>query len=273
VTQDSNAGIPADLLSGLTGRPLTARSVLASTLLGTTGLTLPVRALVRAAELFGISENAARVALSRMVAAGELEPTDTRYRLTGRLVERSRAQQAGRHPLDQTWDGTWQVAVITTERRSAPDRTALRSALTRLRLAELREGFWIRPDNLGPPDRLPGAARTAAEQCSWLAARLADGELTDVKLAERLWDLSGWAARARRLEDAMAGSIVHLQAHESSALRPCFLLAAVVLRQLDADPLLPSPLLPAEWPGPLLRADYDRYEGALQALLREWFER
>jgi phenylacetic acid degradation operon negative regulatory protein len=247
--------------------------VLASALLGTAGLTLPVRALVRAAELFGISENAARVALSRMVAVGELEPSDTRYRLTGRLAERSRSQDAGRHPTDQTWDGTWQVAVITTERRSAADRTALRSALTRLRLAELREGFWIRPDNLGPPGRLPGAARTAAEQCSWLAARLADGELTDAKLAERLWDLTGWATHAGRLDDAMTASVVHLEAQDSSALRPCFLLAAVVVRHLDADPLLPQPLLPAQWPGSRLRADYDRYEGALQALLREWFER
>jgi phenylacetic acid degradation operon negative regulatory protein len=271
--QDSNAGIHADLLSGLTGRPLTARSVLASALLGTAGLTLPVRALVRAAELFGISENAARVALSRMVAAGELELSDTRYRLTGGLVERSRSQQAGRHPPDQSWDGTWQVAVITSERRSAPDRAALRSALIRLRLAELREGFWIRPANLGPPDRLPGAARTAADQCTWLSARLADGELTDAKLAERLWDIRGWAAHARRLDEAMAASIVHLEGHDTSALRPCFLLAAVVVRHLDADPLLPSPLLPVEWPGSSLRADYDRYEGALQALLREWFER
>src|ERR1700694_5682754 len=37
-------------------RPLTARSVIASTLLGTAGLALPVPALIRAGELFGIAE-------------------------------------------------------------------------------------------------------------------------------------------------------------------------------------------------------------------------
>jgi phenylacetic acid degradation operon negative regulatory protein len=273
VTQVSNAGIPLELLSGLTGRPLTARSVIASSLLGTPGLTLPGRALVRAAELFGISENAARVALSRMVSSGELAPSDSRYQLTGQLVERSRAQQTGRHPPNRPWDGAWQLAVVTAERRPAADRASLRAALSRLRLGEWREGLWARPDNLGPPDRLPGAARTAAEQCSWLAARLADHQLNDHQLVIGLWDLAGWAAQGRRLDDAMAASIVHLEAHDATALRPCFLLAAVVLRHLDADPLLPAALLPAGWPGPVIRASYDRYEAALQAVLREWFNR
>jgi phenylacetic acid degradation operon negative regulatory protein len=272
VTQVSNAGIPPDLLSGLTGRPLTARSVIASSLLGTPGLALPGRALVRAAELFGISENAARVALSRMVTAGELAPSDSRYQLTGRLVERSRAQLTGRHPPNRTWDGTWQLAVITAERRPAAVRASLRAALSRLRLGEWREGLWARPDNLGLPDRLPRAARTAAEQCNWLVARLEDQELNDQQLASRLWDLAGWATQGRRLDDAMAASIIHLEAHDASALRPCFWLAAVVLRHLDADPLLPAPLLPAEWPGDAVRSGYDRYEAALQAVLREWFD-
>jgi phenylacetic acid degradation operon negative regulatory protein len=274
VTQDRNAGIPADLLSGLTGRPLTARSVIASTLLGTEGLTLPVQALVRAAELFGISENAARVALSRMVSGGELEPTDSRYQLTGRLVERSRAQEAGRHPLAaEAWDGVWQLAVVTAERRPAADRAALRSALTRLRLAEWREGVWARPDNLGPIDRLAGAASTASEQCTWLTTRLTDPEISDGELAARLWDLEAWATLGRRLDAAMATAVAYLDARDVAALRPCFLLAAAVLRHLSADPLLPPSLVPGEWPGPAIRASYDRYEMALQALLRDWFVR
>ena len=73
-------------------RPLSARSVVASTLLGTRGLTLQVRALVRAGELFGIAEGTTRVALSRMVAAGELVAEDGSYRLSGPLLERSAAQ-------------------------------------------------------------------------------------------------------------------------------------------------------------------------------------
>ena len=54
---------------------LTARSVLASTLLGLDPPELRTAALVAGAELLGVSPGTARVAISRMVTAGELEPT------------------------------------------------------------------------------------------------------------------------------------------------------------------------------------------------------
>jgi DNA-binding transcriptional regulator PaaX len=67
--------------------PLTARSVLASALLGMDPPELPVAQLVRLTGLFGISENRARVALSRMVAGGEATSDGTGlYRLAGHLA-------------------------------------------------------------------------------------------------------------------------------------------------------------------------------------------
>ena len=79
------------------GRPLTARSVLASALLGMDPPELPVAQLVRLTGLFGISENRARVALSRMVAAGEATSDGTgRYGLAGHLVARQTRQSASR---------------------------------------------------------------------------------------------------------------------------------------------------------------------------------
>ena len=62
-------------------RALTARSVIASTLLGVDPPRLPTLALVRSGELFGLSEGATRTALSRMAAAGEVEADGTGYRL------------------------------------------------------------------------------------------------------------------------------------------------------------------------------------------------
>ena len=52
---------------------------------------------------------------------------------------------------------------------------------------------------------------------------------------------------------------------------PGFVLSASVLRLTQADPLLPTELLPAAWPGAALRAEYDRYDAAYQSLLRTWF--
>ena len=37
-----------------------------------------------------------------------------------------------------------------------------------------------------------------------------------------------------------------------------------MLRHLLADPLLPSELLPADWPAARLRAEYDRYDRAFK---------
>jgi phenylacetic acid degradation operon negative regulatory protein len=49
--------------------------------------------------------------------------------------------------------------------------------------------------------------------------------------------------------------------------------SAAVLRHFQADPLLPEELLPREWPGTALRAEYDRFDDAYRAVLRDWFRR
>ena len=59
--------------------------------------------------------------------------------------------------------------------------------------------------------------------------------------------------------------------HDTRALAPGFVMSAAVLRHFQADPLLPSELLPARWPGAALRDEYDRFDAAYRAVLREWF--
>ena len=64
--------------------------MLASALLGESPPELSVRRLVRIAGLFGINENQARVALSRMVARGDVSSDGSgTYALAGRLLARA----------------------------------------------------------------------------------------------------------------------------------------------------------------------------------------
>jgi phenylacetic acid degradation operon negative regulatory protein len=238
--------------------PFTTRSVLASALLGMEPPELPVAQLVRLSGLFGISPNRARVALSRMVAAGEATTDGAgTYRLAGHLRQRQTRQLASRSGTTGTYDGTWWVAVVTTTGSSAEVRTARRRALAYARLAELREGVWMRPDNV--------------------AVELPDGVAADVelmtarpegpgRLAGALWDLAAWAERAEVLREAMAA----LMPATAAALAPGFELSAAVLRHLQADPLLPAELLPGGWPGRDLRDDYDRWDSRYRATLQEW---
>ncbi len=146
---------------------LSARSVLATALLGADQPHLTVGELVAMASLFGISDGAARTCLWRMVSNGELTSDDGTYWLAGGLLERrQRVDEASRidDAATRPWDGTWELAVVSLERRSAADRLALRKAATALHLAELREGVWIRPDNLDP-DRLPTLRAVLDRQC------------------------------------------------------------------------------------------------------------
>lgn len=228
-------------------RPLTARSAVLSTLLGAHPPRLPARSLVRVGELFDIAEGTIRVALSRMVAAGDLRQVDGDYELSERLIRRQTRQDQSRFPAVLAWDGDWEIVVVTAERRSPAERAAFRAATAALRLAEVRAGTWLRPANL---DRVPDVP----------ALVLHGRPATDpAALAASLWDLDAWAGRADRLRAAL-----------DEAVDPAagFMISAAVLRHLLADPLLPAPLLPADWPGEALRARYEEFDLTFQRVLR-----
>jgi len=240
-------------------RPFTARSVVASALLGMDPPELPVSQLVRLTGLFGISANRARVALSRMVAAGEATTDGSgTYRLAGHLRERQARQSASRTGVASApFSGQWWLAVVVTSGSTAEIRTARRRSLAYARLAELREGVWMRPDNV--------AVRLAGDLAADVELMTARPEAPD-RLAASLWDLAAWADGARHLLDAMDA----LSPDTASALAPGFELSASVLRHLQADPLLPEELLPPGWPGGRLRTDYDRWDTRYRTTLRDW---
>jgi phenylacetic acid degradation operon negative regulatory protein len=238
--------------------PLTARSVLASALLGMDPPELPVAQLVRLCKLFGISENRARVGLSRMLTAGEATTDGSgRYRLAGHLTARQSRQSASRSGLTRPYEGRWWLAVVTTAGSNAEVRGGRRRALAYARLAELREGVWMRPDNieLSLPDSLNGDVEL-------MSATPGDPRA----LPSRLWDLLAWSVRA----DVLLDGLETLAPEGPETLAPGFELSAAVLRHLQADPLLPAELLPADWPGERLRTTYDAWDARYRTTLREW---
>ncbi|MFE1766446.1 PaaX family transcriptional regulator C-terminal domain-containing protein [Streptomyces angustmyceticus] len=252
---DDDTGTPGRTeAAALALRPLTARSIVLSTLLGHHPPRLPARALVRVGELFGIAEGTVRVALSRMVAAGDLHQADGSYALTTRLLARQARQDESRAPRTRPWSGEWEIAVVATaEGRPPAERTALRQAMAELRLAEIREGSWLRPANLDRP-----RPAVVTEQCTWLTGT-PDGD--PAALTARLWDLAAWARRA----DALTGAL-----DRAAAPADRFTIAAAALRHLLADPLLPPALLPDDWPGDRLRRKYAEFETELRTLLRQY---
>jgi len=243
-------------------RPLTARSVLASTLLGAEPPELPVAHLVHMAGLFGINANRARVALSRMVASGEATTDGAgRYRLAGHLLARQRRQAVSRAGRRGRWSGGWDLVVLTAVGDVAEVRGQRRRALAAARLAELRQGVWTRPDNL-----VLELDESLRGDTTCFAARPAGDP---VAMARGLWDLDTWARRAR----ALLGELRQRRTRGAGDLAPGFVLSAAVLRHLQSDALLPDPLLPADWPGPALRSAYDDFDSRYRSVLAEWGRR
>ncbi len=232
-------------------RPLTARSVVLSVLLGAHPPLLPVRELVRVAEGFAISESSLRVALTRMVSAGDLERAGSTYGLSERLLERQRRQDYAIRPVTTSWDGTWEMVAVTATGRTAADRAELRARLTGLRLAELREGLWLRPANLSRP--WPTDLDDQVER--FVATPQSDPR----DLARTLWDLDAWAASATQL--------VRLFETRGSP-RDRFTVTAAIVRLLLRDPVLPDQLQAHHpWPADALRAAHRACQDEVVGLL------
>jgi phenylacetic acid degradation operon negative regulatory protein len=224
---------------------MTARSVVLSVLLGTHPARASAADLVRLTSDFPIKETALRVALTRMVSAGDLVRSADGYRLSDRLLARQRRQDDAMHPLVKPWRGYWTTLVITSVGTDARTRAGLRTRLHDKRFGELREGVWMRPDNLDVnlDDEMRSRLRV-------LSARDDD----PVGLARQLWDLPGWARTGAELLDAMT---------KADDVPARFMIAAAIVRHLLSDPMLPDDLLPDGWPGPALRACYQSFAAEL----------
>jgi phenylacetic acid degradation operon negative regulatory protein len=239
-------------------RPLNARSLVLSVLLGLDPPVLPARDLVALADLFGIAGGTMRTALSRMVTAGELINDGDGYRLVGRLLERKAAQDIGRRPAPRVWDGTWVVAVVTAARRTVAERRAFRTHMANLRMGELRPETWLRPSNLEPP--------TGDGSLAVVRGPLAGED--PVRLAARLWPLPLLAMTATVLAGRLDAARPALADRRPEALPEAITLAAEVVRFLRAEPLLPPALTPQPWPPDALRTRYDEFDVAVGRTLR-----
>jgi phenylacetic acid degradation operon negative regulatory protein len=222
-------------------RPLkrmTARSVVLSVLLGAHPARASAGELIRLTADFGIKEPTLRVALTRMVGAGDLIRSADGYRLSDRLLARQRRQDDAMYPRVHIWHGHWATLIVTSVGTDARTRAALRTMLRHNRFGELREGVWMRPDNLETDLKAEVGDRVRI-----LRAR----DQAPAELAGLLWDLPGWVRTGQQLLDQMAAE---------SDMPGRFMIAAAMVRHLLTDPMLPTELLPVDWPGASLRAAY-----------------
>jgi phenylacetic acid degradation operon negative regulatory protein len=217
---------------------MTARSVVLSVLLGAHPAWASASELIRLTADFDIKETTLRVALTRMVSAGDLVRSADGYRLSDRLLARQRRQDEAMRPRTRAWRGSWHVVVVTSVGTDPRSRAALRNTMHNKRFSELREGVWMRPDNLDLELAPDVAARVRV---------LTAHDESPVELTGQLWDLTEWIDIGHRLLNEITCA---------TNIPERFVVAAAMVRHMLTDPMLPDELLPADWPGSELRAAY-----------------
>ena len=192
---------------------------------------------------FGASEGALRTAVSRLAADEWL----TRQRVSRnsfyRLADKGRSTflTATQHIYDApptAWSGHFALAILAAD----TDREAARAALLRSDFGSPAPGVWLAPEGAAWPPQ-PGILRLRAS---------ADSE-TGLQLAASAWPLDRIAADYAHFIGAYGPILARLDSGlvladlDSLVLR--ILLVHEYRRVVLRDPLLPAPLLPADWPG------------------------
>src|SRR6202163_337022 len=198
-------------------------------------------------EFFGtidIDSGVVRTAMSRLAGDGWLERRQLRRNSFYRLVKKGRQtfDAATKHiydPPPSDWTGRFELVLIG----NGEDRDASREALKNAGFGRPLPGVWVAPSGVPIPEEAAGAIRlevSAEDEAgrrllreSWPLDRTADAYLKFMKTFE---PLRGRIGRREKLSDADAFTARVLLIHHYRR---------VVLR----DPLLPTALLPGNWPG------------------------
>jgi len=215
-----------------------------------------------------IDASVVRTAMSRLTADGWFERHKIGRNSFYRLVQSGRQtfDIATRHiygPPASDWTGRFELLLIG----NGGDRDASREALKNAGFGSPLPGVWVAPSGVPVPEEAAGAIRleVSAEDDSgrrllsesWPLERTADAYQ---KFMKTFQPLHGWIGRGERLADADAFTARILLIHHYRR---------VVLR----DPLLPTALLPADWPGRAARTLCGEiYRGLLPAS-EQWLDR
>jgi phenylacetic acid degradation operon negative regulatory protein len=215
-----------------------------------------------------IDSGVVRTAMSRLAADGWLERDRVGRNSFYRLAQKGRQtfDAAVTHvysPQPVPWTGRFELLLIS----DGADREAARQALRDAGFGSPLPGVFVAPSGVPVPKQAQRAIRLeiSAEDDSgrrllresWPLERTADAYLKFIRTFE---PLRGWLDRREPLSEADAFTARILLIHHYRR---------VVLR----DPLLPTALLPADWPGRAARRLCGEIYRAVLSASEQWLDR
>jgi phenylacetic acid degradation operon negative regulatory protein len=224
--------------------------------------SLPSAAIVGLLAEFGVSDSAARAALSRLTRNGLLVTSRSGRRTFVRLSRRAAdvLDDGGRRIFSfgatpAPWDGMWSLVAfsIPEEHRSARDE--LRKELRWLGFAPLYDGLWVCPrDHAGDVmARLKdlGISTATAFRATALPADGVGTTLVTADIPARAWDLAGLRDRYQEFTE-FAGLLRDQTVAGEITTADALIARTRVMNEWRAfpamDPDLPYELLPPAWP-------------------------
>ncbi|HEX6451757.1 MAG TPA: PaaX family transcriptional regulator C-terminal domain-containing protein [Trebonia sp.] len=221
---------------------------------------LPSAAIVALLAEFGVSDSAARAALSRLTRNGLLVTSRTGRRTFVQLSDRAAgilddgARRIFSFGTDAAaWDGMWSLVAFSIPEHNRSARDELRKALRWLGFAPLYDGLWVSPRDhtgevLGRLGEL-GIGTATAFRATAIAG------VPDI--VARAWDLDGLRAGYEEFI-AFAGALRDRVVAGSVAPLDALVARTRVMDEWRAfpamDPDLPGELLPPVWPRAQARA-------------------
>ncbi|MBR1123832.1 phenylacetic acid degradation operon negative regulatory protein PaaX [Bradyrhizobium lablabi] len=231
------------------------------------GGSVALGTLLQFFEAIDIDSSVVRTAMSRLTADGWFEREKVGRNSFYRLVQRERLtfDIATKHIYGapaSDWTGRFELLLIA----NGGDRDAAREALKNAGFGSPLPGVWVAPSGVPVPDEAKSAIRleVSAEDDSgrrllsesWPLDRTADAYLKFMKTFE---PLRVWLGK----QDASPGD----------AFTARILLIHYYRRVVLRDPLLPTALLPKDWPGRAARDLCGEIYRAVLAPSEQWLDR
>ena len=230
---------------------VTAKSLLLDLLRATEPNALPIKLLVSAGEIFGISENAIRVNVTRLVSKGDLEQDDRGYYRVGPATTPLRSWvrnwRFGEERV-RTWDQDWLMLSIAPEVK-AKALKSLETACYRLGFRQLWSRLWIRPNNLNRSQEEIIEQLKELSGCDQvLLAIVSEINLVGKAFNPReLWQVEELETAYKVILTALENSLNTVaETSLEDVFRNSFLIGGEAIHLLALDPLLPDELVQAE---------------------------
>ena len=215
--------------------------------------------LLDLASVFGKSESAVRMALSRAVENDLLLKTagDTGivYSLTQRgkrhldnWWETMRRYQQRAEMQKTEWNGQWYYISLFVPEEKSESREELLQLISSLGFGNLNRGLWI-----SPYDFMSVVDEKANELGLGKHVLLVKGQFIgkhDVEqITKRVWNLDGLKEKYLELSSRLE-RVVSLDSREPKYVLPLLhTLGMEIMSLMSVDPALPSELLQEDWPG------------------------